>query len=211
MGYEMNKCVIIGSAPVEDEDILNQIEANDSFIICADGGLDIALKNKITPNLIIGDFDSVKSELPEGIETIRLHTEKDDTDMMAAIKEGIARGYREFVLICALGGRFDHSFANLCALQYLASQGCKAVIATKGCRVFLLTSGKLTLSELKGSTVSVFPFGVDSCIVSYEGMKYPLIEACLSSGSPIGVSNVIIANEAQIMIHSGNAIIFLLS
>jgi thiamine pyrophosphokinase len=211
MGYEMNKCVIIGSAPVEDEDILSQIEPNDSFIICADGGLDIALKNKITPDLIIGDFDSVKSELPEDIEIIRLSTEKDDTDMMAAIKEGIARGYREFVLICALGWRFDHSFANLCALQYLSSQGCKAVIATKDCRVFLLTSGKLTLSELKGSTVSVFPFGGDSCIVSYEGMKYPLVEARLASDSPIGVSNVIIGDDAQIVIHSGNAIIFLLS
>lgn len=207
----MNKCVIIGSAPVEDDDILSQIDENDSFIICADGGLDIALKNKITPNLIIGDFDSIKSELPKGIEAIRLHTEKDDTDMMAAIKEGISRGYREFVLICALGGRFDHSFANLCALQYLASQGCKAVIATNDCRVFLLTSGKLTLSELKGRTVSVFPFGAESCIVSYEGMKYPLIEARLSSDSPIGVSNVIISDEAQIIIHSGNALIFLLS
>ena len=211
MEYEMNKCMIIGSAPVEDDDIFNEIEVRDSFVICADGGLDIALKNKITPNLIIGDFDSVKSELPENIETIRLKAEKDDTDMVAAIKEGIRREYKEFILICALGGRFDHSFANLCALQYLASQGCKAVIAAKGCRVFLLTAGRLKLSKVKGSTVSVFPFGTDCCTVSYEGMKYPLNEARLSSSSPIGVSNEIIADDAQIFIHSGNALIFLLS
>lgn len=207
----MNKCVIIGSAPAEDDDIFNIIDMKDSFVICADGGLDIALKNKITPDLIIGDFDSVKSELPKGIEAIRLNTEKDDTDMMAAIKEGIKRGYKEFELICALGGRFDHSFANFCALQYLALQGCKALIAAKDCRVFLLTSGRLALSKLKGSTVSVFPFGADSCTVSYEGLKYPLNKAKLSSNSPIGVSNEIITDDAQIIIHGGNALIFLLS
>ncbi len=211
MEYEMNKCIIIGSAPVEDDDIFNEMEFGNSFVICADGGLDIALKNRITPNLIIGDFDSVKCELPPNIETIRLKTEKDDTDMMAAIKEGIRRGYKKFVLICALGGRFDHSFANFCALQYLVSQGCKAVIAAKGCRVFLLTTGRLTLSKLKGSTVSVFPFGGGSCTVSYEGMKYPLNEAQLTSTSPIGVSNKIIADDAQIIIHGGNALVFLLS
>ena len=131
--------------------------------------------------------------------------------MMAAIKEGIRRGYKEFELMCALGGRFDHSFANFCALQYLASQGCKAVIVGKDCRVFLLTTGRLTLRKLKGSTISVFPFGAGSCTVSYQGMKYPLSEARLSSTNPIGVSNQIITDDAQIIIHSGNALIFLLS
>ena len=211
MEYEMKKCIIIGSAPAEDDDSVKSINSAESFIICADGGLDIALQNKITPNLIIGDFDSIKSEPPKGIETIKLKTAKDDTDMMAAIKEGIRRGYKEFELMCALGGRFDHSFANFCALQYLASQGCKAVIVGKDCRVFLLTTGRLTLRKLKGSTISVFPFGAGSCTVSYQGMKYPLSEARLSSTNPIGVSNQIITDDAQIIIHSGNALIFLLS
>ncbi len=210
MEYEMKKCIIIGSAPAEDDDSVKNINSAESFIICADG-LDIALQNKITPNLIIGDFDSIESEPPKGIETIKLKTAKDDTDMMAAIKEGIRRGYKEFELMCALGGRFDHSFANFCALQYLASQGCKAVIVGKDCRVFLLTTGRLTLSKLKGSTISVFPFGAGSCTVSYQGMKYPLGEARLSSANPIGVSNQIITDDTQIIIHSGNALIFLLS
>nr|WP_319488069.1 thiamine diphosphokinase [uncultured Caproiciproducens sp.] len=211
MESKMKKCVIIGSAPCEYGEILNEIDTENSFIVCADGGLDIALNYHLVPNLLIGDFDSVKSELPESIETIRLHKEKDDTDMMAAIKEAMRRGYRDFTLFGALGGRMDHSFANLCALQYLASQGCKAAIVDKDCRAFLLTGGKLTLSKQKGSTVSVFPFGVGFCTVSYQGMKYPLREACISSGNPIGVSNVIVADQAQIFVHSGNVLIFLLS
>lgn len=211
MEYEMNKCIIIGSAPLDDDDdAMSLINTTDSFVICADGGLDIALKYNITPNLIIGDLDSVQSALPKDVETIKLKAEKDDTDMMAAIKEGIRRGYREFDLVCALGGRFDHSFANFCALKFLASQGCKAAIISKGCRVFILTSGRITLSKLTGSTVSVFPFGDDFCTVSYEGLKYPLSEAHLSSSNPVGVSNQIISDDAHIIVHSGYALIFLL-
>ncbi|TQI65697.1 thiamine diphosphokinase [Clostridium sp. KNHs216] len=211
MEYEMKKCVIIGSSPCEYGGILNEIDRDHSFIICADGGLDVALEHHLTPDLLIGDFDSVKNELPKNIETIRLNKEKDDTDMMAAIKEAIKRGYRDFTLFGALGGRIDHSFSNFCALQYLASQGCKAVIADRDCRVFLLSGGRLTLSGLKGRMISVFPFGVGFCTVSYEGMKYPLREASISSAYPLGVSNEITEDQAQIFVHSGNALIFLLS
>ena len=211
MGYEMNKCVIIGSAPFENYEVFQEIDWKNSFVICADGGVDVALLNHITPNLIIGDFDSIKGELPKNIETIKLQIEKDDTDMMAAIRTGLKRGYREYILLGALGGRFDHSFANLCALQYLASQGCKATLVAQGCRVFLLNGGRLNLSKLKGSTVSVFPFGTASCTVSYIGLKYPLTEARLSVDNPLGVSNEIIAEDARIILHNGNALIIVLS
>ena len=211
MEYEMNQCVIIGSAPCESDGDFREIDWENSFVICADGGLDLALRQNITPNLIIGDFDSVKNQLPNNIETIRLQTEKDDTDMMAAIRIAIKRGYRDFILLGALGGRFDHSFANLCAMQFLAAQGCKAMIIGQGCRVFLLNGGRLTLSRLKGSTVSVFPFGTTSCTVTYEGLKYPLTEVRLSADYPLGVSNLIIAENARVMVHDGNALIIVLT
>ena len=86
MESEMKKCVIIGSAPCEYGGVLDEIDIEDSYIICADGGLDIALEHHLVPNLLIGDFDSVKSELPGNIETIRLHREKDDTDMSLSMR-----------------------------------------------------------------------------------------------------------------------------
>jgi thiamine pyrophosphokinase len=211
MEYEMKSCVIIGSAPFENDKIFTEVDWENSFVICADGGVDTALQNHITPDLIVGDFDSVRGELPENIETIKLRIEKDDTDMMAAIRIALERGFRDFMLLGAIGGRFDHSYANLCALQFLASQGCKAVLAGQGCRVFLLNGGRLTLQKLKGSTVSVFPFGVSSCTVSYGGLKYPLTNACLTPDNPLGVSNEITKDDAWIVVHSGNALIFVLS
>lgn len=207
----MNKCIIIGSAPSDISTLIKDFDIEHSYIICADGGLDNALRNNIKPDLLIGDFDSIQTQIPNDVETIRLPTEKDDTDMMAAIKEAINRGFDDFVLLGAFSGRPDHSYANLCAMQFLSVQGCKAVLADISCFVFLLNKGKLVLNDFKGRTVSVFPFGDYSCTVSYEGMKYPLSEACISSCNPLGVSNEIISDEAYIIVHSGSAVIFLLS
>ena len=165
---------------------------------------------RIRPDLLIGDFDSVQCPLPVGVETIHLKTEKDDTDLMAAVKEGVRRGFGSFVLTGVLGGeRFDHSFANLCVLQYLCTQGCRAFIEQDGCRAFLLQGGRLTLTGERGRTVSVFPFGCAFCEVSYAGLKYPLTHALLTSEVPLGVSNRVASSQAQIVVHSGCALILL--
>lgn len=207
MAEERKICIIIGSAPVE-EDAFQDKNIQECFVICADGGYDNAVKCGIQPDLLIGDFDSIQNDLPDNIETIRLKIEKDDTDTLAAVKEGIQRGYHEFILMGVLGGeRFDHSYANLCVLQYLSSQGCKAFIQDGTRRVFLLNGGRLTLSKMKGSTISVFPFGCASCEVSYTGLQYPLEQAILYSNIPLGVSNSITDDNAQIVIHSGDALV----
>lgn len=207
----MKTCMIIGSAPIDDAKVFDEFPANESYVICADGGLDTALVNNITPNLIIGDFDSVTGELPDNIETIRLPAAKDDTDTMAAVKEGFRRGYNNFVLLGALGGRFDHTYANLSTLAYISSLGGKAVLANHNCKIFLIHSSRLTLTKMVGCTVSVFPFGCSSCTVSYDGMLYPLTEYCLHADIPLGVSNQVVNDKAGIIVHSGDALVVALS
>lgn len=211
MANKMKTCMIIGSAPIEDGAIFQEFSADEAYVICADGGLDTALANGISPNLIIGDFDSVVAVPPDNIEIIRLPVAKDDTDMMAAIKEGFRRGYDNFVLLGALGGRFDHSYANLSALAYIVSLGGRAVLADNNCKIFLIHSSRITLTKMEGCTISVFPFGCPSCTVSYQGMLYPLTEHCLHSDTPLGVSNKIVQNTAEIIVHSGDALVIVLT
>lgn len=210
MGNQVRKCAIIGSAPVQGGAALKEY-AGSAFVICADGGVDTALRYGIKPDLIIGDFDSLQGPLPQGVEVVRLKPEKDETDIHAAIREGIRRGCTDFALLGATGGRLDHSFANFCLLQYLVSQGCRAVLADESSRIFLMPGGRLNLTKMIGSIVSVFPFGGAMCTVSYEGMKYPLSEHPLYSDNPLGVSNEIVSDAAQIVVHTGNALVFVLS
>ena len=208
MAEKRKICAVIGAAPIA-EGTFEKLDMSRRFVICADGGYDGAVESGIVPDLLIGDFDSVHSELPPDIKTIRMKPEKDDTDLFAAVKEGMRLGFREFELYGALGGeRLDHSFANFCVLQYLAGQGCRAFIADGRRRVFLMDGGRLTLSGMKGATLSVFPFGCASCEVTYSGLKYPLEGATLSSEIPLGVSNEVLDDTAQVTVHSGDALIY---
>ncbi|WOC31034.1 MULTISPECIES: thiamine diphosphokinase [Caproicibacterium] len=207
----MNQCLIIGSAPVEDLSVFRDYDVSESFVICADGGLDTALAAKIKPNLVIGDFDSAKAKPPANVETVRLMREKDDTDMFSAVKEGMHRGYKNFVLFGALGGRFDHSYANLCVLQYISKLGGHGVIVTKDEKLFFMPGGRLHLRDMKGATASVYPFGAPNATVSYTGMKYPLTEEVMTSDNPIGTSNVIESDDATITVLGGNVAIYVLT
>lgn len=94
-----------------------------AFVITADGGLDHAIASGIRPDLAIGDFDSAKAGIPQGVETIALPPEHDDPDMLSALKAGWSRGYRDFRIYGGLGGRIDHSVANIQMLALLAHNG----------------------------------------------------------------------------------------
>lgn len=204
--------MIISTVPIEDRKVFEEYRPKDCYVICADGGLENANRFQIRPDLVIGDFDSYRGELPEQVETIRLNVEKDETDTFAAVREGIRRGYRDFALFGVLGGeRFDHSFANLCVLQYLCQQGCRSVLVGENCRAFLISGGRLILDDAKGATVSVFPFGCSVCRVSYVGLKYPLTKAILHSENPLGVSNRVEAQKASVTVHDGDALILVQS
>ncbi len=205
-------CLIIGSAPIPDAPWLQGIHGEYAYLICADGGLDFALRHGLTPDLIVGDFDSAAAKPPQNIETIRLPVDKDDTDLLFAVKEGLRRGYREFRILGALGARLDHSYANFCVLQYLAQHGGQGVLEDADTWMTLLHSGKRTLELYHQQTriLSVFPFGVPSCILSYSGMQYPLQKGTLRVCEPVGVSNVVREEHAEITLHDGAALVMLM-
>ena len=114
----MGKCVIFCAA---EFDCLAEPLGEDDFVIAADAGLRHAEKLNITPNGLIGDFDSL-GFIPEGANVFPV--EKDDTDAMLAVRQGLALGYREFVLYGSIDGpRLDHTVANFQTLQFLADHG----------------------------------------------------------------------------------------
>lgn len=111
----MGKCIIIGAGAC-DTKLLDQllVVKNEDLCIAADGGLDYLIQIGRTPDLVLGDMDSLQAQaLTDSLQVKRLPIEKDDTDMLAAIKEGLAAGYEQFELYGALGGRLDHTLANI--------------------------------------------------------------------------------------------------
>lgn len=121
------RCVIVGAAKIENYERTKSFFNKDDFFIFCDAGLFHSKKLGVTPDLIIGDFDSAEKPQTD-IETITLPREKDDTDSFFAVKEGLRRGFKNFLLTGVIGQRFDHSFVNISALIFLYKKGAKARI-----------------------------------------------------------------------------------
>lgn len=140
----------------------------------------------------------------------RLPVEKDDTDMLAAIKEGLAAGYQQFSLFGALGGRLDHTIANIQSLLYLLNHGARGTIWGDDMSVLLIRNESLffTAEEAEnGRRISVFAFGGDAQGVTEKGLKYPLDHVTLKQEFPVGVSNEFTGQDALVEVQNGMLLI----
>lgn len=202
----MSVCYIIGSAPFCTEWFPRPQQGD--YVICADGGYDHLLPLGISPDLVIGDFDSAsKIEDSYPCEVIRLLPEKDDTDTLSAIKTALSRGWREFSLYGMLGGRLDHTVANLQLLSYLLDHQARGTLFSGRTRVTMLGTGRLIFPKEEECYLSVFSF-TDVCPdVTLRGVKYPLKHARVDSSYPIGVSNEIISPQAEILNNGGKLLV----
>ena len=179
----------------------------EDFIICCDAGFAAAKRRGITPDLLIGDFDSYREPLPETVETLHFPVEKDDTDSMLALREGLRRGYKRFVLLFALGGRLDHTLANLQALAFLEEFGADGFIIGPRDRVQLLKNGVLDIPRRSGYTVSIFAYAGKAIGVTLKGMQYPLNDAVVTETFPIGLGNYIIERTGRISVLDGTLLV----
>lgn len=174
----------------------------EGLVICADRGLDHALKAGITPDIVVGDFDSCTAEVPSGAECIRVSPIKDDTDTILAADTAIERGCTELRFFCAMGGRFDHTFANVQTLRYLREKGANGTLYGVSEKLYLLCGGESAEIERFDGYVSVFALS-DSAEVSEKGMKYPLSHYTLKSSFPLGVSNEVSDSIGRVEAHNG--------
>ena len=117
----MGNCIIFCAADFHG---LIQPIQNDDFIIAADGGLAHVKQLNIAPQCILGDFDSL-GYIPQ--DSTVFPVEKDDTDTMLAVKFGLEKGYKNFRIFGGIGGRLDHTYANIQTASYVAENGGSAI------------------------------------------------------------------------------------
>ena len=172
------------------------------FLMAADAGLSFFEKIGLKPDLAIGDFDSLGNE-PQDIPVLRYPVRKDETDMFLAVTEGLRRGYGVFYLYGALGGRFDHSIANIQTLTFLAEKDAVGVLMGNRQSVAVLRNGSLSFSSEGRGNISVFSVGGLSSGVSIRGLSYTAENVELAPDFPLGVSNSFLPGEAVISVENG--------
>lgn len=196
-------CTIICGAPCENFP-KNEVEG---FIIAADKGLDYAVSAGITPDLAVGDFDSANKPIPSGSELVKFPPIKDDTDALIAAKIALERGFTRMKFLCALGGRLDHTLANLQMIFRLKRQGIAAELLGDCERAFFLENESLLIPKFNGY-LSVFAYE-QTALLSEIGVKYPLQNHQITNDFPLGISNEITADAAEITVHSGAVLVLL--
>ncbi len=133
--------------------------------------------------------------------------EKDDTDMLLAVKLGLSKGYEEFRLYGAWGGRADHEIGNIQILAYLAKHGARGTIVDETCEMTVIKNAGYTISkEIKG-TFSVFSLSDKSENVTIQGAKYEIVGETLRNTFPLGVSNEMTGKKVNISVGKGMLLI----
>ncbi len=202
----MKRWVILGAAEIKDYSVIKKLLNKDDFIVCADGGQRHLEFLEVASDLFLGDYDSsVKPETTA--ETIVYPVEKDDTDTLVAVKEGIKRGCRDFLILGGTGGRMDHTFANIQTLIFACENGAKAVLADEKNTAFVIKNSSVEVEKEQNEKVSVFSFDNKAQGVTLEGFHYPLNNADIKSSFPIGVSNYVENTTGRITVSNGTLLI----
>ena len=180
-----------------------QPESGD-LVIAADGGY--AQMGGVRADLVVGDFDSL-GYIPANENVVRHPAEKDDTDTMLAARIGLSRGYRAFLLLGGVGGRLDHTLANIQTLAFLRENGARAALLGEGETITFLQNESLRFRAGLSGIVSVFSFGREAVGVYERGLAYALDDATLTDTNPLGVSNAFTGAPAEVSVREGRLVV----
>lgn len=199
------RCVIVGGAPIGDYGRVKAYLSDNDDVICCDSGLRHREGLGVEPTLIVGDFDSHENPHAD-VETIVLPREKDDTDTFYAVKEAVNRGYDEFLLVGVIGGRLDHTLANLSILYYLDTIGKTAIAVDDYSEVEVVsTSATVDDSYLYFSLLNL---SGEAEGITITGAKFPLENGSVTCDYQYAVSNEPLKGQiAQITIERGRLLL----
>lgn len=205
----MKKCIILANGKTPSKNLIKYLRQKDySFLICADGGADSAMKLGIVPDYIIGDLDSIGDKalsfFRNKAKIIQIKRQN-DTDVEKCLKFAIKRKYEEAILLGAIGDRLDHSFCNLGIVIKFFDKIKIRIISDKS--ILTPYKGEIILSALKGETVSLYGFNEKTKITS-GGLKYSLRKMPLPFGKRESTSNV--ASDTKIRLKIEGGIIFVI-
>lgn len=202
----MSKCVIVGGADINNYAYINEQIEKDDFLIFCDSGLRHKDKLNAKPSLIVGDFDSYANPNLD-IETIILPCEKDDTDTVFAAKEGIKRGYDEFLIIGAVGARMDHTLVNVYLLTLLNSQGKTGKIIDDYSEMELITDKTAYISD-NFSYFSLVNITGNAQGVTIKNAKYNLTDAEINCDYQYATSNEVQSGKtAEVSVKNGKLLL----
>ncbi len=210
------KALIFANGKLENSSELLRISKTADFIVAADGGANHCHRLNITPDVLLGDLDSIRPNVlahykTEDIEIRKYPTRKDATDLELALELVLTKGAQSVLLLGALGGRWDMSLANITLAARKKYTAMQISLLAHDCCIHILHSGKpFTVKGIPGQTVSFTPLNGDVYELTLTGFEYPLEKNTIPFGSTLGISNVLSANSGSVSFKRGTLLCTLL-
>ncbi|MBP5520737.1 MAG: thiamine diphosphokinase [Treponema sp.] len=205
-----SRCVIVAAGEIRDYERAKSFLRNGDFFVFCDGGISHAAGLCVQPDIIVGDFDSCKTSdlakyagTAEKPEIIKLPREKDDTDTFFAVKLALERGFEDFLILGAMGARFDHALGNVSILLHLQQLGKNAVLEDDY-SLMQIVGKKPIYIEDSCSYFSVLTIAGNVSGVNIKNAKYPLENAELCADFQLGISNEVLPGKtAEVSVENG--------
>ena len=207
--------IIANGVPPDEATVRRWLQPDDDSthvrLICADGGARIALALGLTPEVVVGDLDSLDETAQArlkamGCRFVVYPAAKDWTDLELALKLALQESATEIVILGALGGRLDQELANILLLLLPEVEGVPTRIVDERQEMFVARDQAEIVGQ-PGDVVSLIPLGGDAEGIVTEGLLYPLRDEPLLSGPARGVSNVMDGPKARVTLRSGALLI----
>lgn len=205
----MNTCALVAASDFNSQQFARMQSAGTfDYVIAVDGGYAHLQSVGVVPNLALGDFDSL-GYVPTDCPTEEFPTHKDMSDLEIALEKATELGFRRVFVFGALGGRLDHTLANIQLLARFAESGSTMVAVDTHCALtYVVGPGALQLPAGHTGTVSVFSLCSESQGVTEEGFEYALENASLTNRTTLGLSNELVDRPASITVAKGTLIVF---
>lgn len=206
----MIKTIIVSGGEINKETLI-KIFLNNKFdnIIASDRGLEELHNYNIKPNYIIGDFDSISTNILDKYvndsttNIIKLNPEKDYTDTHMAAKLAIQLQSNNVTIIGATGTRMDHTISNIHILKEFIDNNIECIIINENNKIKLINKKTILNIDNEYKYTSLIPLTTSVEGLTLKGFKYPLLNATLNIGQSIGISNEQIKDKATINISDG--------
>lgn len=201
--------VIVANEPGFDPAPFGELLRGAGLLVAADGGANALQRIGIAPHVVVGDLDSLHATALawvqlQGGEVLRLPREKDETDLELALLLAVERGASAIDVLGALGGRLDHTLANVAMLGMRELAACTVRLRTASEELFVVRAGEQRLIfGTQGDTVSLLPLSGEAQGITIAGFQYPLAAATLRADRARGVSNVLLQPPGAVTLTGG--------
>ena len=206
---EFERAIIIANSNQSVRTDLTSMISSKDLLIAADGGGKHCLDAGCTPQIIIGDLDSIsKPELNElialGTQVLTYPVRKNETDLELAITLAIKKGVEEMIVLSALGGRWDHTLGNIMLLAHNRFESARIRIVDNNQEISLIRAGHTySINGTPGDTISFIPLSNTVVGATASGLEYKLDDKTLTFGATFSLSNKLVKRQATIKIKKG--------